>query len=267
MKTILFAVLMTALSTATSLAQSSTESQTNATASQSTSSSAAQATDSSQLAAGTTIRAELAKTVDAKKAKQGDEVVAKTSDDVKANGQVVIPKGSKLIGHVTDAKARTKGESESMLGIAFDKAILKGGGREIPLNATIQALAAPAQNNAANEELSAPPYGGGGAPSSAPGRPQGGMNGGVAPVGSVAGTATKAAGDVGNTAAGTVNNAAGGIAANGQLSGNSQGVVGISGLSLSAAAANNTQGSVITSQQRNVKLDSGTRMMLRVNSK
>src|SRR5207253_10332583 len=72
---------------------------------------------------------------------------------------------------------------------------------------------------------------------------------------------------VGSTAAGTVTNAAGGIAANGQLSGNSQGVVGISGLSLSAAAANNTQGSVITSQQRNVKLDSGTQMMLRVNSK
>jgi len=266
MKKILFAGLITALLTGTSLAQSSTESQTNATASQSTSTSAAQAADSTQLAAGTTIRAELAKTVDAKKAKQGDEVVAKTSDDVKANGQVVIPKGSKLIGHVTDAKARTKGESESMLGIAFDKAILKGG-REIPLNATIQALAAPAQNNAANEELSTPPYGGGGAPSSAPGRPQGGMSGGVAPVGSVAGTATKAAGDVGSTAAGTVTNAAGGIAANGQLSGNSQGVVGISGLSLSAAAANNTQGSVVTSQQRNVKLDSGTQMMLRVNSK
>ena len=93
------------------------------------------------------------------------------------------------------------------------------------------------------------------------------MSGGVAPVGSVAGTATKAAGDVGSTAAGTVTNAAGGIAANGQLSGNSQGVVGISGLSLSAAAANNTQGSVVTSQQRNVKLDSGTQMMLRVNSK
>ncbi len=266
MKNILFAALITVLLTGISSAQSSTESQTNGTASQSTSTSPTQAAESAQLAAGTTIRAELAKTVDAKKAKQGDEVIAKTSDDLKSNGQVVIPKGSKIIGHVTDAKARTKGESESTLGIAFDKAILKGG-REIPLNATIQALAAAQNNTATNAEMSAPSYGGTGAPSSAPGRPQGGMNGGMAPVGAVASTATRAAGDVGNTAAGTVNNTAGGLAANGQLSTNSQGVVGISGLSLSAAAANNTQGSVISSQQRNVKLDSGTQMMLRVSSK
>src|SRR2546425_6184037 len=148
MKKILFAVVAVALLTGVSLAQSSAASQTNATASQNASASTAQATDSGQIAAGTTIRAEVAKSVDAKKAKQGDEVVAKTTEDVKSNGQVVIPKGSKIVGHVTEVKARGKGESDSAVGIAFDRATLKDG-REMPLSASIQAIARSEQNASA----------------------------------------------------------------------------------------------------------------------
>ena|SRR5438128_3034193 len=262
MKKILFAVVAVALLTGVSLAQGTAASQTNATASQNSSASTAQASDSGQIAAGTTIRAELAKSVDAKKAKQGDEVVAKTTEDVKSNGQVVIPKGSKIFGHVTEAKAREKGESESMLGIAFDKAIVKGG-REIPLNATIQALAASQSNVAAsNEPLIEPGAPGNSSGNMAPGRAgNGGMIGGAAQTaGAAAGTATNAAGNtVGNTTAAAGSNA--------RLSASSQGVVGLQGLSLSATTANNTQASVISSQNKNVKLDSGTQMLLHVNSK
>ena len=264
MKKILFAVVAVALLTGVSLAQGTAASQTNATASQNSSASTAQASDSGQIAAGTTIRAELAKSVDAKKAKQGDEVVAKTTEDVKSNGQVVIPKGSKIVGHVTEAKAREKGESESMLGIAFDKAIVKGG-REIPLNATIQALAASQSNVAAsNEPLIEPGAPGNSSGNMAPGRAgNGGMIGGAAQTaGTAAGTATNAAGNVGTAAGSTA--AAG---SNARLSASSQGVAGLPGLSLSAATANNTQASVISSQNKNVKLDSGTQMLLRVNSK
>jgi len=263
MKKILFAVLAVALLTGVSLEQSSAASQTNATASQNASASTAQATDSGQIAAGTTIRAEVAKSVDAKKAKQGDEVVAKTTEDVKSNGQVVIPKGSKIVGHVTEAKAREKGESESALGIAFDKALVKGG-REIPLNATIQALAASQSNVAANEPVMEPGAPGNSSGNMAPGRAgNGGMIGGAAQTaGTAAGTATNAAGNVG-TAAGSTATAG----SNARLSASSQGVAGLPGLSLSAAAANNTQASVISSQNKNVKLDSGTQMLLRVNSK
>src|SRR5262245_61195065 len=77
---------------------------------------------SAQLTAGTTIAATLVKPVDAKKAKQGDEVTAKAAQNVVANGSVVIPRGTTLMGHVTDAKPKAKGESQSSLGIAFDKA-------------------------------------------------------------------------------------------------------------------------------------------------
>ena len=268
MKKILFAVLAVALLTGVSLAQSSAASQTNATASQNASASTAQATDSGQIAAGTTIRAEVAKSVDAKKAKQGDEVVAKTTEDVKSNGQVVIPKGSKIVGHVTEAKAREKGESESALGIAFDKALVKGG-REIPLNATIQALAASQSNVAANEPVMEPGAPGNSSGNMAPGRAgNGGMIGGAAQTaGAAAGTATNAAGNVGAAAGSTVGNTTAAAGSNARLSASSQGVAGLPGLSLSAAAANNTQASVISSQNKNVKLDSGTQMLLRINSK
>src|SRR5438270_139785 len=93
---------------------------------------------------GLTIPAALNKSVDSKKNKQGDEVTAKTTADVLSQGKIVIPRNSKLIGHITEAKAKANGESESALGMAFDRAVLKNG-QEVSLNATIQALAAPAE--------------------------------------------------------------------------------------------------------------------------
>ena len=52
--------------------------------------------------------------------------------------------------------------------------------------------------------------------------------------------------------------------ANGALSSTSHGVVGLQGMALNAAAAGNAQGSVISSADRNVKLDSGTQMVLQI---
>jgi hypothetical protein len=93
------------------------------------------------LAEGITIRADLEKSVDARKNHAGDEVLARATQDVNSKRQIVIPKGSKLVGHVTEVRARAKGESQSVLGIRFDRAVLKDG-REIPLAVSIQALAA-----------------------------------------------------------------------------------------------------------------------------
>jgi hypothetical protein len=49
-----------------------------------------------------------------------------------------------------------------------------------------------------------------------------------------------------------------------QITGNTQGVVGIENLKLSAAP-DATQGSVVSSEKSNVKLDDGTFLLLRVN--
>src|SRR5260370_31558366 len=120
--------------------------QTKAQASGNASASGAAAAQNGQangsLASGTAINAALSSPMDSKKNKPGDPVNAHTTEAVKSEGKTVIPKGAKLVGHVTQASARANGESESSLGIVFDKAILKNG-QEIPLNAGVQAIASP----------------------------------------------------------------------------------------------------------------------------
>ena len=226
------------------------------------------------LAAGTTIPATLSKPVDARKAKSGDEVMAKTTQDVRSDSGVVIPRGSRLVGHVTDAKAKAKGDSESALGIAFDRAVLRNG-QQVPLNASIKALAA--STSAASASMADDSVGGAtdsslgagasGAPAS---RGGGGLLGGTGgAVGGAANTVGGAANGVGNTAAGIGANAGSAVngttlAGAGQLTSQSQGVIGLRGLSLSSAASNSTSGSVITSTGKDVKLDSGTQMLLQI---
>ena len=231
---------------------------------------------SATLTSGASLQAELTKPIDAKKAKPGDEVSAKLTQDVKSDGKVVIHKGTRLVGHVTEAQARTKEQANSTLGIAFDKAVLKGG-EEVSFNSVIQAIAPPVQPNvstAADENANlgaAPPMSG--APRTGNGGPVGGVTsaaGGAVSgaTGTVAGAATGAANDTVSGATRT----AGGLTAQGNLTSASQGVIGLQGLALNTAttvtgsgsASGSAQGSVISSTSRNVKLDSGTQMVLRV---
>ena len=94
------------------------------------------------LPSGTAVNAELNSSVDSKKAKVGDKVEAHTTEEIKYAGKIIVPKGAKLEGHVTEATARSKGDSGSTLAIQFDKAIAKKG-EEISLNVAILAIAAP----------------------------------------------------------------------------------------------------------------------------
>jgi hypothetical protein len=253
-----------------------TQAQASGSTSASSSASAHNGQAEASLANGTAFNAALSSPIDSKKCKPGDPVNAKTTEAAKSDGKTVIPKGSKLVGHVTQASARSKGESESALGIAFDKAILKDG-QEIPLNVAIQAIAS-AENSASVAGADLDTMGGAGA-----GAAGSGMSGGRGALGGVASTAGGATGTVTNTAAnvggaaggavhstanaagsvaGSSRGAVGGLNAAGQLTSNSQGVFGLNGLNLNAAASNATQGSVITSAGKNVHLDSGTRMLL-----
>jgi hypothetical protein len=60
--------------------------------------------------------------------------------------------------------------------------------------------------------------------------------------------------------------AVGGLNANGRLASNSSGVFGLDGVSITSAASNATQGSMIVSSTKNVHLDSGTQLLLRTNA-
>src|SRR5580704_15141925 len=80
-----------------------------------------------QNAARGVIPVRLSKSIDSKKLKPGDEIVAKTAAAMQIRNGIMIPYGSKVIGHVTEAKPPSKGDSESTLGIVFDKIQMPGG--------------------------------------------------------------------------------------------------------------------------------------------
>src|SRR5688572_11008458 len=61
-----------------------------------------------EIASGTNITAELQKSLDVDKTRVGDEVVLKTKSSIRQNGHVAVPKGSTLIGRVTEVQKRTK---------------------------------------------------------------------------------------------------------------------------------------------------------------
>lgn len=208
-----------------------------------------------KIAPGSVIPVQLTKSIDAKKVKTGDEVVAKVTQDLKTNsGVVVVPKDTKVVGHVTEAQPRTKEQKESQVGINFDRAVLKGGEVQLPMS--IQAIIAPPTNHPGN---------GGGYDQAAP-----------APGGSTA-TSPMGGGRSGSMGGGSQAQSTGTTAPTGStdtqqesstlppITGNTQGVVAISNLKLETTAPNAAQGSLLSSEKNNVKLDSGTFMLLRVN--
>jgi hypothetical protein len=229
------------------------------------------------LGSGAAINAELSAPIDSKKAKPGDPVAARTTEPTKSNGKTVIPKGSKLVGHVTQASSRAKGDSESALGIVFDRAILKNG-QEVPLNVAIQALASAQSAATANAGNDLAAAGGAGAYAGGSGRAAGGgaLGGVTSTAGGAAGTVTNTAASAGNTTGGALNSTAhsatntvaaskgavDGLNAAGQLTSSSQGVFGLQGVNLNSATTGAAQGSVITSTGKNLHLDSGTQMLL-----
>lgn len=85
------------------------------------------------------VSGELVSKLDSKSAKQGDSVVVKTSEDLKFPGGAEIPKGSKLVGHVTNVQARGDGKENSQIAIQFDRAEVKGG-QDMAIESVIQSI-------------------------------------------------------------------------------------------------------------------------------
>jgi len=212
--------------------------------------------NNASLASGWTINAELTSSIDAKKAKQGDAVNAKTTDAIKANGKTILPSGTKLVGHLTQVSTRAKGDPQSTLGIAFDKAILKNG-EEVALNVAIQALATPQVAERSNTAQDMAAMNGAGGSSMNPGTPvNSGVPGGVNPHGRSMDTPAT------TPTTNSSENATNTLSANGRLTPSSKGVFGLRGVSLNATTANGAQGSVISSTEKNLQLDSGTQLLL-----
>ena len=263
MKTAFISLCTVTLLLGAAVAQSSAPSTPNSSASQPQSSvptqSQTQQTASAQpgapprIAPGSVIPVSLTKTIDAKKAKTGEEVVAKVTQDMKSSsGEVLVPKDTKVIGHVTEAQPHNKEQKESQVGIVFDRAVMKDGST-VQMPMSIQAIVGQQndQNPGGGNSDAAAPSGSTSPSNSSGARP--GMSG-SAPAPTSASGGNDMPSDAG--------------AAKGSrppITAQTQGVVGISNLTLNPPANNSTEGSVITSEKSNVKLESGTMMLLRVN--
>jgi len=229
-------------------------------------------------AEATSVSAELTKKLDTKNAKVGDEVLARTTKTATLADGTKLPRGTKLIGKVTEVQARSRAEKTSHIAFALDHAVMRDG-REVPVHAVLTSVTGASALAGSNDDLSASsPMGGvaGGGNAQgvvrAPGG--GGLLGGVgSPVGGVMGGAANTVGEAGGavrSGAGSVMNetqAAGGAVANVGASGSLDHVpvANLPGVMLSSSAETASSGS-LDAKGRNIDLESGTRMTLNVSA-
>lgn len=171
----------------------------------------------------------LAKTLDSSKLKQDDTIEVETAGSFKLADGTLVPKGSKVMGRVVLATARSKGDPESQLTLAFSK-LLIAGGKELPVNGSVQAVFPPAEESMGPNMATA-------------GTSQGGSGAGGSSAG-VGLTNTKAGSNMETTSSQPV------------VDTKATGVQGMHDLSL--------DNGVLSSKGKNVKLNGGVRLVIRV---
>ena len=213
--------------------------------------------------------------LDSKTAKPGDPVFLKTTDKAKSADGMVIPRGSRLVGHVTEVRAHGRGHEESRMGLEFDRLELKNG-QSMAIHSMIQSVqpstAAMAAGSMDDESALSAPMAGGSAMAGGGGRAGGGLLGG----------AGGAAGAVGHAGSGLESTTGNTVHAAGNLTGDAAGSVGhglnatsegagslgarasgIPGVMLTGDAAGSASG-MLTATNKNIHLDSGTQLVLGV---
>ncbi len=226
------------------------------------------------------VNTELVGKLDSKSARAGDTVVVKTTEKVRTADGLVIPKGSRLIGHVAAVQAHGSGQADSAISVVFDRAELKGG-ESVGIHSVIQTVAPPVSAAAAGsldgDSAIAAPIGAG-ARSGGGGRLGGGLAGGaLGTTTSVAGgtasnlgaTSGGVASSLGATSNGAVQSTAGltgstttrlggAAGATGSLAAHATGIPGV----MLAADASGSASGMLTASRKNVHLDSGTQMVM-----
>jgi len=215
------------------------------------------------LESGTRLEGQLQSTLDAKTARVSDQVVLKTTKAVKQNGNIVVPKGTSLIGRVTDVQQRTKSSSGSRIGVIFDR--LQGRGLETPINASIVSITQAAAASRMTD-TDADIFGSSSTSARASGRGNTGggglLGGGTGVVGGVVNTAGQVAGPVLNTTGAVVNTA-------GQTTGNIAGgiISTVNGIQISNSASGSAQtSSTLSAQGKNIRVEKGANVALQLNT-
>jgi phenylpyruvate tautomerase PptA (4-oxalocrotonate tautomerase family) len=209
--------------------------------------------NAAEIESGTQIAAQLQNSLDVKKAKVGDQVILKTTKAVKQNGQVVLNKGAKLIGQVTEVQQKTKSSANSKISVVFDK--IQQGDLIMPVSATIVSLTQVRSAASLNDNVQADVQGS--SSTSAQTRSSssgGGLLGGVTnTVGSAVNTTTNVVGGVTDAVGQTVN-------------GTTRTVGGtLKGIQVSQATDVSAGGSsTLSLQGGNLQIEKGTTFNLRV---
>ena len=192
-----------------------------------------------QPGAGTMILAQFTKSLDVRKLKVGAEVDGDVVQDLLYKGKIIVPRDSKVIGHVTEAVASSKEQPHSRLGLLFDKIVLKNK-KELKFQypAVITALAPPIRWNLVSTTKM----------QDMPVQMEKGIDTGGAAINALAANPNLAGANMRATGSGAIDPG-------------SHGVTGINGLGLDTT---NPGSSVIVSAKGNVKLLFDTQMVLRV---
>jgi hypothetical protein len=218
---------------------------------------------------------ELSKALKANKLKVGDKVKAEVSQDVVSRGKVIIPVETKLVGHVTEVSAKDSAHPESRLGIVFDRILLKHF-RDIDFEAVVQAVSQPVVRRSLVDQPSQmlPPSmmgvsrdatptvtGRGTSTNRSSGASSGGANSTSLATYQTPFTVKQSPSTHVNSSGALLETATTGKP---MSIGMPQGIFGLKGLSLSTTPSVSTPGPVIVSNTGNVKLESGTQILLQV---
>ena len=236
------------------------------------------------------VTGELEGKLDSKTAKVGEPVVLRTTHKLKTADGFVIPKGSRLIGHVTEVQAHAKGHEQSSIAIDFGRAEL-GNGQSFAIHSVIDSVGPSAAeleaDSMANEDAFSGPAGGAMASGGramgggvAVGRAGGGLLGGAGVVGGATSTGGGLDSSVASSAGGALNAGDNAIGAPGSVAedaaanvgrgiSGSTGVAGslgahatsIPGVMLDSNATGDASGT-FTAARRDVHFNSGTQMVV-----
>lgn len=196
---------------------------------------------------GTVFNATLMTSLDASRNKAGDPVTAETSENVTYERTVIFPKGTKIYGHLVRASAARTGKGSALF-VEFDKAVLKSG-QQVMMNAGIQALVA--GRTAASGYATPRPN---------EGSPRQSYSGDDFTPHDVSNPTVVPASQKSNQAGGP--GAQGGVTRQGMLTPESQGALGSSDLKVYTPLSEGSDGTVLLSAGKNVRLEAGTKLLL-----
>jgi hypothetical protein len=201
-----------------------------------------------QIPTDATINATLTKAIDAQQSKPGDEVDARTTAAVKAGGRVIIPKGTKLVGHIAEVKAKSDDEPTSTVLVEFDRAVMKSGS-EMPLHVSIASIARPQASAAPTDDMP----GDMGMPAESMGSPSAAPRAGIGGGGGMHGATSSTGHAKPNSTSAAAPPPAPGQPPDPQPK-----------AAASFTIEQRPNGTVISSNSQNVHLDSGTQLLLKV---